>query len=187
MKVAEAPAATSNVESESSGLAVQKGGSSGGEAGSAEKGMESEAVPPVSERKPARMAETSNEVRKVKKVHRKRRYAKKHRRKRYAAKTYRRKRGYVQAYRKKRYVKRSRSSRCACRYRRRCGKVRHYRHAANGGNYVVRRGDTLWGIAKRYYGNGSRYRRIYRANRGRIRNPHRIYVNQRIYLPSRRF
>jgi hypothetical protein len=52
--------------------------------------------------------------------------------------------------------------------------------------YIVRRGDTLSAIAKRYYGSGSAYRAIYKANRDRIRNPHLIFPRQRIYIPQRR-
>jgi nucleoid-associated protein YgaU len=54
------------------------------------------------------------------------------------------------------------------------------------GIYVVRRRDTLWGIAKRYYGKGSKYRKIYRANRRKIRNPNRIYPGQRLYISAHR-
>ena len=52
--------------------------------------------------------------------------------------------------------------------------------------YVVRRGDTLSAIARRYYGKGSGYRAIYKANRGRIRSPDLIYPRQRLYIPHRR-
>ena len=48
--------------------------------------------------------------------------------------------------------------------------------------YRVRRGDTLWKISKRRYGTGRKYRRIYKANRKRIRNPNRIYTKQVICL-----
>ncbi len=48
--------------------------------------------------------------------------------------------------------------------------------------YRVRRGDSLWRISKRFYGNGRRYRRIYKANKRRIRNPNMIYVKQRICI-----
>ncbi len=48
---------------------------------------------------------------------------------------------------------------------------------------VVRRGDTLWGIAKSYYGRGIRYKIIYRSNRHKIRDPHWIYPRQRFRLP----
>lgn len=48
---------------------------------------------------------------------------------------------------------------------------------------VVRRGDTLWQIAQRRYGNGARYTEIFQSNRGQIRNPNRIYPSQRIAVP----
>lgn len=40
--------------------------------------------------------------------------------------------------------------------------------AGGGGNYTVVSGDTLWGIAKRYYGSGTKYNLIYDANAGII-------------------
>jgi hypothetical protein len=49
---------------------------------------------------------------------------------------------------------------------------------------VVRRGDTLWHIAERRYGSGTRYTAIYRDNRDQIRNPHWIYPGQEFSLPS---
>jgi nucleoid-associated protein YgaU len=49
---------------------------------------------------------------------------------------------------------------------------------------IVRRGDTLWDIASRYYGRGFRYTRIYRSNREQIRDPDLIYPHQRIILPK---
>ncbi len=51
------------------------------------------------------------------------------------------------------------------------------------GKYVVRRGDSLWRIARRHYRRGRRYRIIYRANRRKIRNPHLIYPCQRFDIP----
>jgi nucleoid-associated protein YgaU len=47
----------------------------------------------------------------------------------------------------------------------------------------VRRGDTLSAIAARFYGDGAHYRAIYRANRGKIRNPNLIYPRQHLYIP----
>ncbi len=44
------------------------------------------------------------------------------------------------------------------------------------------RGDTLWGIARRFYGNGALYPRIARAN-PIIRNPNLIYPGQRFVIP----
>ena len=47
--------------------------------------------------------------------------------------------------------------------------------------YTVVRGDTLWGIAKRFYGNGSRYPEIAKANN--IPNPDIIHVGQVLLIP----
>lgn len=49
--------------------------------------------------------------------------------------------------------------------------------------YTVKRGDCLWKIAKKYYGNGALYTKIYNANRDKIKNPNLIYVNQRFIIP----
>ena len=52
------------------------------------------------------------------------------------------------------------------------------------GWYVVKKGDTLWAIAERHYGAGARYRRIYKANQGRLRRgPDWIVPCQHLYLP----
>ena len=47
--------------------------------------------------------------------------------------------------------------------------------------YTVVRGDTLWGLAKRFYGNGSRYPEIAKANN--ISNPDIIHVGQVLLIP----
>lgn len=46
--------------------------------------------------------------------------------------------------------------------------------------YTVKRGDTLWGICKRFLGNGSRYPEIAKLNG--IKNPNLIYPGQVIRL-----
>lgn len=113
--------------------------------------------------------------------YRSRRYAAHARRYRDEARVYR--------YRYRKEVRRKRSLYRKRHWRKRhriCGKTRRYRHRRShrsGGVYVVRRGDTLTKIARRYYGNGRAYRAIYRANRRRIRNPNRIYPRQRLYIP----
>ena len=47
--------------------------------------------------------------------------------------------------------------------------------------HVVARGDTLWNIAVRYYGDGQRWRDIAAAN-GNL-NPSKMAVGQRLVLP----
>ena len=50
--------------------------------------------------------------------------------------------------------------------------------------YVVKRGDTLWAISKRYYGNGNQWRKIYNRNKGVIgSNPNLIYPGQKYVIP----
>jgi nucleoid-associated protein YgaU len=48
---------------------------------------------------------------------------------------------------------------------------------------VVQRGDTLWSIAERCYGSGERFTKIFRSNKGQIRDPDMIYPDQRFVLP----
>lgn len=50
--------------------------------------------------------------------------------------------------------------------------------------YTVKSGDTLWNIAKKLYGNGSKYTEIYEANKNKITNPNLIYANQTLVIPS---
>ena len=49
--------------------------------------------------------------------------------------------------------------------------------------YTVKSGDCLWNIAKKYYGNGSKYTVIYNANKDKISNPNLIYVGQVLTIP----
>ena len=44
--------------------------------------------------------------------------------------------------------------------------------------YTVVRGDCLWNIAKKFYGNGSQYTKIYNANKDKIKSPNLIYPGQ---------
>lgn len=49
--------------------------------------------------------------------------------------------------------------------------------------YTVKRGDCLWNIAKRFYGNGAKYTKIYDANTNKIANPNLIYPGQVFVIP----
>ena len=50
--------------------------------------------------------------------------------------------------------------------------------------YTVKSGDCLWNIAKKYYGSGSDYTKIYNANKGTIvGNPNLIYPGQVLTIP----
>ena len=50
--------------------------------------------------------------------------------------------------------------------------------------YTVVRGDCLWNIAKRFYGNGAKYTVIYNANKDVVgANPNRIYPGQVLTIP----
>ncbi len=51
--------------------------------------------------------------------------------------------------------------------------------------YTVVKGDCLWNIAKKFYGNGSKYSVIYNANRSVIGgNPNLIYPGQVLTIPA---
>lgn len=86
----------------------------------------------------------------------------------------------------------------------RCGKVAKKRYYDKDGNlknrvteleipnyydnrqnvYIVKKGDCLWNIAKKFYGNGAQYTKIYNANRGVIGgNPNLIYPGQVLTIP----
>lgn len=50
--------------------------------------------------------------------------------------------------------------------------------------YEIVSGDTLSGIAKKFYGNASAYPKIFEANREVIQDPNLIYPGQKIRIPS---
>jgi len=49
--------------------------------------------------------------------------------------------------------------------------------------YEIVSGDTLGGIAKRFYGKASLYTRIHAANKELIPDPNKIYPGQKIKIP----
>lgn len=50
--------------------------------------------------------------------------------------------------------------------------------------YTVKAGDTLSKLAERFYNSMSKWDRIYQANRDTVKNPHYIYVGQKLMIPS---
>ena len=53
-----------------------------------------------------------------------------------------------------------------------------------GRTYVVVSGDSLSKIAKREYGDGNKWRKIYEANRDIIKDPDLIYPGQELKIPD---
>ena len=52
------------------------------------------------------------------------------------------------------------------------------------GRVIIRRGDNLWTLSRRVYGQGIRYTSIYDANRAQIDDPALIYPGQVFDLPT---
>lgn len=57
-------------------------------------------------------------------------------------------------------------------------------NAPNATTYTVVRGDSLWNIAKKYLGNGAKWKEIYELNKDRISDPNLIYPGQTLVMPS---
>ena len=49
--------------------------------------------------------------------------------------------------------------------------------------YTVKKGDTLWAIAKAHYGEGAKYRAIFEANKPMLQDPDKIYPGQTLRIP----
>lgn len=58
--------------------------------------------------------------------------------------------------------------------------------AGTGGTtYTVKKGDNLWTLAKKFYGSGADYTKIYEANKDAIgKNPNLIYPGQTFTIPG---
>lgn len=49
--------------------------------------------------------------------------------------------------------------------------------------YEIQKGDSLWKIAKSFYGNGNDYPKIFEANKEVIKDPDLIFPGQKIRIP----
>lgn len=54
----------------------------------------------------------------------------------------------------------------------------------SAGTYTVQSGDSLWRIASRELGSGTRWSEIYDLNRDVISDPDRIYIGQELQMPA---
>ena len=50
--------------------------------------------------------------------------------------------------------------------------------------YTVQKGDSLWKIAKKFYGKGSEWSRIHEANKDVIQNPDLIQPGWTLRIPQ---
>lgn len=50
--------------------------------------------------------------------------------------------------------------------------------------YTIEKGDTLYAVAKEFYGDGMKYPAIFEANREVIEDPDKIYPGQKIRIPT---
>ena len=49
--------------------------------------------------------------------------------------------------------------------------------------HTVEKGDTLWAVAKKAYGDGSKYNAIFEANKPMLSDPDKIYPGQVLRIP----
>jgi len=57
--------------------------------------------------------------------------------------------------------------------------------AAAGQSYVMKAGDTLYTLAKRFYGNGNLWTRIFDANKDKIKDPSHIPIGTTLTIPPK--
>lgn len=50
--------------------------------------------------------------------------------------------------------------------------------------HTVEKGDTLWAISEKVYGNGSKYQAIFEANTPMLTHPDKIYPGQVLRIPD---
>jgi len=55
--------------------------------------------------------------------------------------------------------------------------------AGSNSVHVVAKGDTLYGLARKYYNDQRRWKDIYEANRGTLANPDTLKVGQELVIP----
>lgn len=59
----------------------------------------------------------------------------------------------------------------------------NYARPAEGKTYVVRKGDTLQKISKKFYGTTKGWRKIFEANRRVLKDPDKLQIGQKLVIP----
>ena len=54
---------------------------------------------------------------------------------------------------------------------------------AGGQTYVVRKGDTLYKLARRFYNDEARWRDIWEANRASLGSPDKLSIGMKLVIP----
>ena len=55
---------------------------------------------------------------------------------------------------------------------------------AGAATYTVKKGDSLWRIAKQQLGSGVKWKELYEANKDQIKDPNLIFVGQELEIPG---
>lgn len=50
--------------------------------------------------------------------------------------------------------------------------------------HTVEKGDTLWAVSEKAYGNGAKYQAIFEANKPMLSHPDKIYPGQVLRIPA---
>jgi nucleoid-associated protein YgaU len=80
--------------------------------------------------------------------------------------------------------KRSRTKRIIVENHIRITKLNSIAASPGSREYTVEPGDTLSYLALRHYGDQYKWEKIYEANRPTMKNPHYIYIGQKIIIPA---
>ena len=56
--------------------------------------------------------------------------------------------------------------------------------AGSGRTHTVQRGETLTGIAQKYYGRASEYQKIFEANRDKLSDPDKVREGTNLVIPA---
>lgn len=51
-------------------------------------------------------------------------------------------------------------------------------------SYTVEKGDSLWKIANKFYGDGGKWKRIQEANMDKLSNPDKLKVGMKLKIPE---